>query len=209
MIVVVLGASGGTGRLAVDELLARGHQVRALVRDTQRFGAAPEGVTVVEGDVRDAASMRDAVAGTDAVLVTIGPGRGGGDKTPLFAPAARHLVEAMHAAGVTRVVAISAQGVGRESDKGLALPLRVFRALLGSAITDMRAMEDALIESELDYTIVRPGGLNDKPKGAYVVERGNALKGHGRTRRADLADAMARAVDEHLWSRQAVVVAEE
>ena len=96
---------------------------------------------------------------------------------------------------------ISAQGVGSEPDDGLALPLRIFRALLGEPIRDMRRMEDAVKACDLEWTILRAGGLNDAPLGRYEVKEGNAIKGGGRTRRADLADALVLAVTERRWPR--------
>lgn len=81
------------------------------------------------------------------------------------------------------------------------------RFMLGSAIDDMREMEHLVKTSETVWTIARPGGLNNQPKGQYVISPGNALKGHGRTRRADLAEVLVLAVSEECWPGQAVVVA--
>lgn len=207
MRVTVFGANGSTGRRTVDELVARGHDAVAVVRDPARHDGGPhEKVSVIKGDVRDSDDVRAAVAGSDAVLVAIGPSRGG-DKSALFELAAHNIIEAMRAEGISRIVVITAQGTGSGDDAGLSLPLRIFRLVLGRSVADMRTMENALMASDLDYTIVRPGGLSDDPKGEYIVRAGNALKGHGRTRRADLADAMARAIDEARWIREAVVVA--
>jgi hypothetical protein len=113
----------------------------------------------------------------------------------------------MREAGAGRLSVNSAQGVGDEPDDGLALPLRLMRRLLGSAIDDMREMEQLVKASNVQWTIARAGGLTNQPKGPHIVEPGNALKGHGRTRRADLAETLVLAVTEDRWPRQAVVVA--
>ena len=55
---------------------------------------------------------------------------------------------------------------------------------------DMRAMERLIEASGTEWTITRPGGLTGKPKGEYVVEPGNSLRGHGSTPRGDLAEAL-------------------
>ena len=60
---------------------------------------------------------------------------------------------------------------------------------------------------DTEWTITRPGGLTNKPKGGYIVCPGNSLRGHGSTPRADLAEALVLAVTEERWLRQAVVVA--
>lgn len=205
MLVTVFGASGQTGRLVVGELLDRGHSVRAFLRDPVRLGLAHANLEVIVGDARDPAAVDAAVADADAVVSALGSTRK--EKDPVFSAAIKLIIGAMSAHGCKPVSVISAQGVGSEPDDGLVLPLRIFRALLGEPIRDMRRMEDRLKASDLDWTIVRPGGLNNEPLGSYDVVEGNAIKGGGRTRRADLADALVRAVTERCWPRQAVSIA--
>ena len=205
MLVTVFGASGQTGRLVVGELLDKGHSVRAFLRDPARLDLAHANLEVIVGDARDSVAVDAAVAGADAVISALGSTRK--EKAPVFSAAVKAILSAMSAHGGKPIAVISAQGVGSEPDDGLALPLRIFRALLGEPIRDMRRMEDALKACDLDWTIIRPGGLYDEPLGRYDVVEGNAIKGGGRTRRTDLADALTRAVTEHCWPRQAVSIA--
>ena len=205
MRVTVFGASGQTGRLVVSSLLARGHEVRAFVRDSARLDVTHERFEVVEGDARDAQAVDDAIEGADAVISALGSTRK--ESEPVFSAATRRIIEAMDEHGVKTISVISAQGVGSESDAGLALPLRFFRFVLGEPLRDMRRMEELLKASDLDFTILRPGGLYDESTGEYEVVEGNAIKGGGRTRRADLAEALVVAVAEGRWPRQAVSIA--
>jgi uncharacterized protein YbjT (DUF2867 family) len=191
MNIAVLGANGKTGRLVVTEALERSHSV----------------VGVVRADATDEIALTEALAGVDAVISTLGRSTQRGPRRPVFAPAMRATLEAMRATGAGRLSVISAQGVGEEPDDGLALPLRLMRRLLGSAIDDMREMERMVKASHGQWTIARAGGLTNQAKGPHLVEPGNALKGHGRTRRADLAETLVLAVTEDRWPRQAVVVA--
>lgn len=207
MKIAVLGANGKTGRLAVEEALRRGHQVVAAVRNPARVAAEDERLTVARADAFDESSLEKAFAGVDAVISTLGRSTQKGPNKPVFAAAMRNTLSAMKSNDVHRLSVISAQGVSEESDAGLAPMLRVLRFMLGSAIDDMREMEHLVKASETVWTIVRPGGLNNQPKGQYVVSPGNALKGHGRTRRADLAEVLVLAVTEEPWPGQAVVVA--
>lgn len=207
MKVAVIGAAGKTGRLAVAEALVRGHEVVAVVRDPARVALAHERLTTAQADARDEAELTAALAGADAVISTLGRSSQGKAVQPVFTAAMRATLAAMRTNGASRLAVISAQGVGAESDAGLALGLRVMRALLGKAVDDMREMERLVMGSDLQWTIARPGGLSDKPKGPYLVEPGDALKGHPRTRRADLAEVLVLAVTEERWPRQAVVVA--
>jgi uncharacterized protein YbjT (DUF2867 family) len=207
MNIAVLGANGKTGRLVVTEALERSHSVVAVVRKPSRVEIEHARLRVVRADATDEIALTEALAGVDAVISTLGRSTQRGPRRPVFAPAMRATLEAMRATGAGRLSVISAQGVGEEPDDGLALPLRLMRRLLGSAIDDMREMERMVKASHGQWTIARAGGLTNQAKGPHLVEPGNALKGHGRTRRADLAETLVLAVTEDRWPRQAVVVA--
>ena len=207
MKIAVIGANGKTGRLVVAEALERGHAVVAVVRDPSRVEMKQESLRVARADATDEVALTEALSGVEAVISTLGRSSQGGPRRPVFAPAMRATLAAMRATGAGRLSVISAQGVGEEPDDGLALPLRLMRRLLGSAIDDMREMERLVKASSVQWTIARSGGMTNQPKGPHTVEPGNALKGHGRTRRADLAETLVLAVTKDRWPRQAVVVA--
>ncbi len=205
MVVTVFGASGQTGRLVVQELLDKGHTVRAFLRDPNKLSIFNTRLEVIAGDARDKVAVDQAIKGADAVISALGSTRK--EKDPVFSAAMKIIIAAMAKHGCKPISVISAQGVGSEPDDGLALPLRIFRKLLGEPIRDMRRMEDELKACDLEWTILRPGGLYDQPLGDYEVVEGNAIRGGGRTRRADLADALVAAVTEHRWPRKAVSIA--
>ena len=207
MKIAVLGANGKTGRLVVAEALEKSHAVVAVVRGPERVEVEHARLHVARADAADEVALTEALVGVDAVISTLGRSSQGGPRRPVFAPAMRATLAAMQMSGAGRLSVISAQGVGDEPDDGLALPLRLMRRLLGSAIDDMREMEQQVKASDVQWTIARAGGLTNQPKGPHLVEPGNALKSHGRTRRADLAETLVLAVTEDRWPRQAVVVA--
>jgi len=211
MKIVVIGANGATGRLAVFEGLARSHEMVAFVRDVAQVTLTDPHLTVAQGDAFDPATVVAALEGADAVISAIGRSRKKGskqrDQGPFYAPAMRVILDGMAARGVGRLAVVSSQGVGDEPLEGLALPLRAFRLVVGRVMDDMREMERLVEASDTQWTITRPGGLTGKPKGEYVVRPGNSLRGHGSTPRAALADALVLAVTEGRWPRQAVVVA--
>ena len=94
MRIVVIGANGATGRPAVFEGLARGHEMVAFVRDSAQVTLTDPHLTVVQGDVFDPASVVAALEGADAVISAIGRSRKKGgskdrDKGPFYAPATR------------------------------------------------------------------------------------------------------------------------
>ena len=207
MRIVVIGANGATGRPAVFEALARGHEVVAFVRDAAQVTLTDAHLTVAQGDAFDPVTVAAALEGADAVISAIGPSRGGGSPKPFYAPAMLVTLDGMAVRRVGRLAAISSQGVGEEPLEGLALPLRTIRLASGRVMKDMRDMERLVEASDTQWTVARPGGLNDQPKGRYIVRPGNSLRGHSRTRRADLAEALVLAVTEERWLRQLVLVA--
>ena len=104
MKLLLIGATGPTGRQIVDQALAQGHTVTALVRDPARASFAPP-VTRAVGDVLDAASLTKAVGGQEAVLCSLGSGPTGPFKEmTMLSEGTRHLVATMQQAGTPRLV---------------------------------------------------------------------------------------------------------
>jgi uncharacterized protein YbjT (DUF2867 family) len=167
MKVLVIGATGGSGKAAVAQLLAEGHQVTALVR---RADAGLEGVKVVQGDVMKREDVARAVKGQDAVVVTLGIRENpirvrlwGTRGTPLSvrSEGTRHVVEAMRAHGVRRLVVQSSYGVG-ETRNRIGWGNRLFFSLLlKPQIADTEVQEGLVRESGLDWTLVQPVHLTD------------------------------------------------
>ena len=170
MKLLVLGASGATGSWLVRVAAQAGHQVTALIRPSTPFDA-PAGVRVVRGEVLDAAVLGSVVGGQDAVASCLGQRRSGRSpwaalRSPpdLMSRVASLLIPTMAAAGVTRVVAISAGGVA-ESITQLSMPVRWLVSVgnVGVAYRDLAEMERKLSASRLDWLAVRPVTLMDGP----------------------------------------------
>ena len=170
MRVLVLGASGATGRWLVNLSAKARHDVTALVRPSTPFDA-PAGVRVIRGEVLDPAVLATAVEGQDAVASCLGIRRAGRTPwAPLRSPAdfttrvTSSLIPAMSRAGVSRLVAISAGGVA-ESITQLSMPVRwiVGAGNVGVAYRDLAEMERLLSASRLDWLAVRPVTLMDGP----------------------------------------------
>src|SRR4051812_30978557 len=114
MKIVVIGASKGTGALAVQLALDRGHTVTAFARNPQNLALEHPGLERVAGDFLNPASVDAVVSGHDAVLVTAFPSRLKDWKTNpyFFSQGTGHVIEAMKRHGVKRLVVLSALGVG-------------------------------------------------------------------------------------------------
>jgi uncharacterized protein YbjT (DUF2867 family) len=170
MKVLVVGATGGTGRAAVEALVADGHEVTALARRASAVHGGQAGVRPVDGDATVATDVHAAVRGQDAVVVALGitesPVRvrlRGPAGTPLDVRSrgTAAVVAAMQEHGVRRLVVQSSYGVGETRD---LLPLSsrlVFALLLKPQIADHGVQEDVVRRSGLDWTLVQPVYLTD------------------------------------------------
>jgi putative NADH-flavin reductase len=205
--VLVLGATGGTGRAVVSQALARGDQVTVFVRHPERLTERSERLRVVTGSVpEDAAALGSAMAGQDAVISALGVGnsfRSGG----LISRSVPAIVQAMRQQGVRRLVFTSAYGVG-ETFRDVPIVPRIFiRLLLRDIYADKQAGEQALRRSELDWTIVHPTTLADGPRtGRYRVGERLALRGFPRISRADVADFLLAQTDDRTFLRKGVLI---
>jgi uncharacterized protein YbjT (DUF2867 family) len=202
MKVLVIGASGLTGKILVELLLARGDEVTAFARDPASIATKHARLRIAQGDAADRASLDRALAGQDAVLCAFGP-RGIG-KTSVQETLATNLLPAMKAAGVKRVVNLSAWGLGPERK---SLLFRILLAtMLRNIYADKARGEALLLASDLDYVNVRPGRLTNAAARGGV---GASETGAGLTdwlTRADLAAFMVGQLEATTWVRKSVPI---
>lgn len=195
MKVAVLGASGGVGKELVNDAIARGHDVVAVVRPSSQL-APPNGVVVQRGSFDDGSFLATAFRGCDAVLSALGLKASGLSpfarvEDPSFLRKSTPIiVAAMKEAGVKRLVAVSAGGVG---DSYEMMP-GVFRAMIKTTVLrkvypELHAMEQGFLHSGLDVCIVRPSGLTDGPKTGRVRVV-TSFRGRATISRADVAGYM-------------------
>lgn len=201
----MLGATGRTGRLVVDEGLRRGHAVTALVRDPAT-AALPPSVQIRDGAARDGDALRGAVAGADAVVSALGPRTR--DAT-LHREVAAALVGALREAGVHRFVGVSGAGITVAGDDKSArdrLISAVLRRLGGAAVAD-KAHEHAIwAASGLDWTLVRPPRLIDAPATGRVEHHAHRSPRATAVGRADLAGFLLDCVEQRLHVGRAPLV---
>jgi len=201
--ITVVGGNSGTGAQVVRLAAEAGHAVTCLSR--RGGGTSSSQVRDVIGDATDAAVVRSAVEGADAVVVTVG-GSAGADRNR--AVVTRSVIAAMHAAGVRRLIVHSSLGVG-DSMSLMPAPVRVLaRTMLGKALADHAEQEAAVEASGLDWTIVRPGGLTDDPAtGSYVAQatsEGRPMK--NRISRADVAVHILKVLEDPTSYGQALAM---
>ncbi|MDX2131250.1 MAG: NAD(P)H-binding protein [Planctomycetota bacterium] len=173
MKIAILGAAGKIGGLTVAEGVAQGHHVRALARNPDRIPdvRGPGSLTRLPGDVLNAASLEQALAGADAVVCTFGAPLNWSTITRMptvCAVGTRSVLQAMARTGVARLVCMTAIGVGDSRGRGR----RIFRSfirpvLLGRIFADRQIQEDLVRSSATRWSIVRPAELTDAPAGPW------------------------------------------
>ena len=206
MRLLVLGASGATGREIVRQALGHGHEVTALVRDPSRFAAADPHLRVVVGDATDASAIATAVEGQDAVASALGAH--GERPVHVYSDGIANTIHAMTARGIRRLVVVSAAYAGGSAGLPLALRLQG-RAPGASAMReDMERMEGDVQLSDLDWTIVRAAALSNGPlTGVYRTVENAAVPGGRRISRADLAALVLKCAEGSHFLRRTVAVA--
>jgi putative NADH-flavin reductase len=198
----VFGATGHVGRHLVDQALAAGHEVTALVRDPARLPARV-GLTVVPGAVQDADAVARTVRGADAVLSALGTRKLW--SVTVCTDGMRAVLPAMKEHGVRRLVAVGCYGTGEDRRKDLyyyVMSLAIRQLMLD------KNRQDALIRAADDeWTIVCPAVLGGGArKGRYRAGTDLRLGLTSRISYADVAGFMLEQLGKDEYVRRAVAV---
>lgn len=206
MKLVVLGATGGTGLQIVRRGIEQGQSVTAFARSPERLKPFRDQITIKQGDLLNSAELEKVIQGHDAVVSGFGPrapiAKSDSNLLQRFAIA---LTKAMLHAGVKRVVVESVAFLFKDSIMPPAY--LIGRLLFPGVVADSSAMERIFRESELDWTIVRPPRLTDKPyTGRYRVREGHLPRFGFTISRADVAAFLVKTVEDRSSIRKIVGV---
>lgn len=203
MRIAIFGATGTLGRHVLERALRQGYEVTILTRDASRVPTTNDNLRVLEGDVLDPAAVDRAVAGQEAVLISLGNGR----KGVVRAEGTRTVIEAMRRNGVKRLICQSTLGVGDSRDNlNFLWKYVLFGLVLRPAYNDHVRQEEHVRASDLDWTIVRPSAFTDGPatgtyrQGFTGNEAGLSLK----ISRADIAEFMLDQLTDRTYLHRAV-----
>lgn len=206
---LIVGATGKTGRLLVTQALERGFWVTALARNPSKLRMDHERLTVVQGNVLDAVSLDAAVRGQEAVLSALGHKRYF-YPTRILSEGTRNVLRAMETHGVRRFVCMSSLGIGDSAGRmGVYYTLFVIPLILPFYFWDRTRQEGIVAGSRLDWTIVRAGALTNASKRGRVRHGGRIgnFLWTVRVSRADVADFMLDQLASNAYMRTAVGVA--
>jgi len=176
--VLILGANGKIARLAEHIFVdTTGTDLRLYLRNAGRlrdFADSHTLVEAVEGDATDVPTLIEAMKDVDMVYANLAGGN--------IEAEAKAVVEAMHAEKKTRLVWISTLGIYDEVPGKFG---EWNNKTLGDYITNYAAAAKVIEDSDLDYTIIRPAWLTDKPEVDYeVTKKGEDFKGTEVSRRS-------------------------
>jgi len=188
MDVVIAGGHGQIARHLTRLLAGRGDRVRGIIRNPEHAAdLEADGAEPVVLDMEAEADLSGAVAGADAVVFAAGAGPGSGPerKRTVDLGAAVKLIEACEQTGVRRYLIVSS--IGAHDPKAGDGPMRAY-------LEAKAAADEALAQSGLDFTIVRPGALTDDP-GTGKVDLSTDMGRRAPIPRADVAAVLAACLD--------------
>lgn len=207
--ILILGATGGTGRQLVAQALERGYVVTAFVRNPAKLQIDHPQLKIVQGDVLDPAAVDAAMRDQQAVLSALGHKRFFGP-TRILSDGTRNVLRAMEAHGVLRLVCETSLGIGSSAGRmGLYYTLFTIPVILPFYFWDKARQERLIAASDREWVIVRPGLLSNAEK------RGQVRHGPGvgsflwtvRIGRADVAGFMLDQLESNMYLRAATGVA--
>lgn len=209
MKLLIIGSTGGTGKLLVADALSEGLHVIALARQPASINSHNARLRVVSGNVLDRQSLVQAMTGVTVVVSALGIGgllasRQAGDT---LSKGTANILAAMDDVGINRLVAISSVGVEDDPTEGFVYRRILKPNFLDPLYADMRIMEALIAQSGLNWTLVRPPRLIDKaPTGKYHVTIGHNVPYARTLTRGDLSQFVLKTLREDSHCRQIVSV---
>lgn len=204
MRVLIVGASKGIGLETTRQALDAGHDVRALARSATAIAVTNPSFEKIRGDALKTEDVKAALVGVDVVIQTLGVGLGDLFRpVHLFSDATRVLIAAMRSQGVKRLICVTGFGSGDSRASISCLQRLPFQIVFGRAYDDKSLQEKLIKESELDWTIARPGVLTSGPRtGRYRILVEASQWRNGIISRADVAEFLVRQIGDQAYIRK-------
>ena len=202
MKIVIFGSTGGTGKELVKQGLELGFDVTAFARTPSKLDEFKhEKLTIMSGDVLNYSDVEKAIIEQDVVLSALGsPTLKAGDTT--LSEGTKNIIKAMSANNVKRFICETSLGVGDSyGQPGFFFTKIIEPLFLKHAFADKEIQETEIKASNLDWIIVRPGGLNNKPK-TSKYRHGSDKTITGNISRADVAEFMLKQINSDNYLRK-------
>lgn len=197
MKISIFGGTGGTGLELIKQALLVGHHVKILLRTPSKLKIQDENLEIIKGDVLNKEDVDNTVENTELILSALGV-RGLGSTT-LYSDSIANIISAAESKNITRIMCVTAAGVGVKNNTRWQI--------FGKIYADMERMENALMNSKLNYTIMKPPGLtNSKLTGTYRSEFGDFMENSSQLSRADLAHCMLTHINDENFFKKKVAL---
>lgn len=209
MKVLIIGASGKTGKILVEKALEKKYSVKIYVRDISRVQQLSN-IDIIQGQLNEIEKLSTAMDGVDVVLVALG-NKITHMSSPLFVYAIPNIVKAMKKSGVKRIINLSALGSG-VSYKNAGFPCNVFaKTFLKANFEDHANGEGSLYLSDLEWTNIHPALLYTGSNVTDAVRIFNTsanekVWGLSMTSRQDVAKLMIDSVDDKASYKQSLIL---
>ena len=197
--IVIFGAAGATGRIVVEQALEQGHEVTAYDRNLAPLAVRHANLRLIQGDIFDPAQVEAAIAGQEVVISVLGVRSG--VTIPVCSEGTRNIIAAMQKLGVKRFISQSAFAVAALDGEWREVPylplLLPFFPKVKAMFADKVLQEKEILNSELDWIIVRPAKLTDGPRtGEYKVHDPLVIGPGAKISRADVAEFLLEQVND-------------
>jgi putative NADH-flavin reductase len=204
MNIIVFGSTGGTGLATLAGLVKAGHQVTAFARDPSKVPAIPS-VTPLGGDVMIPSDVIVSLGNSqNPFAMMLGARR----TTPadVCEVGTRNIVSAMQASGIARLLVVTAFGIGDTGDR-LPFAFKLFyRTVLREHMADKEKQEALVKTSDLNWTLVQPVGLTDRPATNSWLADTNGIIRRQQMSRADVAAFLVSLVGHEQYSHATVAL---
>ncbi|APG61263.1 NAD(P)-dependent oxidoreductase [Christiangramia salexigens] len=161
MRILIIGGTGKTGKELIKQALAEGHELNVLVRKPSRIKLSHPALKIFKGNILKPESFGEAFKDRDAVLSALGHKRFF-IKTRILSQGTRNIIQAMEKNQIKRLICITSLGINDSRYKlGLYYTLFTIPVILWFYFKDKELQERLIIESQLDWTIIRPGQLTN------------------------------------------------
>ena len=210
MNIVIIGASAGIGLETVKRGLNRNHSITTLSRSEIEI-QEKKSLNMLLGDATNKVDLVNAIQKADALIITLGTGKNM-KATTLFSDFAKLIVEIHNENKITiPVIFVTGFGAG-ESGKYVTWLVKLFlKYFLKDVYTDKTKMEGIITNSDLNWTVVRPGRLLDKELTEKYRIENKLYKGIniGGINRADVADFLIKQAEKQTELKKYIAISEK
>jgi putative NADH-flavin reductase len=202
--IALFGASGKTGQQFLEQALAKGYSIKALVRTPEKLTQKSKNLEVIQGDVLNPADVAQAIEGTDLVVSLFGHVKGSPEW--LQTDGTKNIVSAMKQYGIVRIISLSGGGLPFPEKDKPKFADKLIRGIMKIAVpkilNDAQKHYEVLQSSGLDWTIVRGPRLTDGIKQNKYRVGWVGVNASTQISRADLADFIVKQIEDKSFYSQ-------